>query len=119
MDESKIRLWRLKDGLGPMIPRKNYEHVASRIIYEVKSSRKGQIDLSHLIDLLQYPDASGMEGDIGWYILQVKQDLEARGIIKTFVNRDRVQTISLTKSVRKYKYKALGNMPAPIPTPAK
>ena len=98
-----IWLWRHNNKRGPAIPRKNYDEVVSKIISELESNNIGQIDLFQLIDHIRYTLSSGFQGNKDWYILHVKQDLEARGIIKISVNRDCVQTISLTRKHSVFK----------------
>ncbi len=103
MQDTKIWLWRHNNRKGPAVLRKNYDTVASTIISEIQSRNNGEIDLCHLIDQIRYTLSSNFQGNIDWYLLHVKQDLEARGIIRTYVNRDRVQTISLNKKHSVFK----------------
>jgi hypothetical protein len=53
-----------------------------------------------LVDQVQSVFATAMRGDVSWYFLCVKRDLEARKIIRVLRERDRSQTIRLRK---KYK----------------
>ncbi len=96
-EDAIIWLWRSDNKKGPAIPRKKYIEVANKIISELESNRVGEIDLHQLIDQIRYTFSTGFNGNLDWYLLHVKQDMEARGIIKISVNRDCVQTITLKK----------------------
>lgn len=95
---SEILLWRRGEGRGPVISLRDYELVAREIFRVVRASPYEVIDLGELIDQLRGTLSGACRGNVQWFILHVKEDLEQRGWIKTKVNRDRVQTISLVKS---------------------
>ncbi len=99
----RIVLWRQNNRKGAAILRRNYEIIANSIVSEIQSNEKNEIDLWRLIDKIRYTLSSRFNSDIDWYFLQVKQDLEARGAIKTTINRDHVQTIALTKNMKVLK----------------
>ncbi|MEJ1237182.1 hypothetical protein WBG78_03575 [Chryseolinea sp. T2] len=97
MSNSEILLWRKGEARGPAISLLIYEHVALEIL-SVLQARKLEIDLRELIDELTTRLSGTFRGDIQWYILHVKEDLEQRGWIRTKVNRDHVQIVGLSRS---------------------
>ena len=101
--DAQIVLWRLNNRKGAAILRTNYDLIANSIVSEIQSNEGGEIDLCALIDKIRYSLSSRFNNDIDWYFLQVKQDLEARGAIRTTINRDHVQTLALTKNTRVLK----------------
>lgn len=105
MDTQKISLWRPHGRKGPTVPKKEYNRIANEIVSEIKSNKDCEIDLGHLIDQIRTTLSQGFNGDIAWYFLNVKQDLEERGIIKTTINRDRVQIIRLNTKVSRQNSK--------------
>jgi hypothetical protein len=82
--------------------------VAAGIIDVIGSQENKEIDLRELIDQIRCTLTLGLGGGTPWFILQVKQDLEQRGIVRSIINRDHVQVIRLSKSraslVRAYSY---------------
>ena len=101
---SKVMLWQRNNKRGIIIAYKNYALVASQIILEIKSCSNGEIDLGELISRMKVKLSTMIAGDIPWFVLQVKQDLEVRGIIKTSLNYDRIQIIKLKKKYFDFKF---------------
>jgi hypothetical protein len=108
MKEPKILLWRQDGTQGQAVNKRDYDTVAAGIIHAVLNHQNKEIDLRELIDQIRCTLSLGLGGDTLWFILQVKQDLEQRGIVRSIINRDHVQVIRLTKSrstlVRAYTY---------------
>jgi len=80
---------------GPLIDKVKYETIVNYILACLQERDENQISLIELIDL------SGrllecINGNL-WYLLQVKNDLEARHIIKIRVNRKYKQIVILNK----------------------
>ena len=94
---TKILLWRKDNGRGPEIATRDYELFAREIIKSIRASTYAEIDLRELIDQLRCTLSGTCRGNVHWYVLHVKEDLEQRGWIRTKVNRDRIQIISLGK----------------------
>jgi hypothetical protein len=91
-----IEIVRKGERRGVRIPRRNYEYVSTFILEELKL-KDGEILLSHLLDNANLKLGSMIRGDIYWYILNIKQHLEANRIIKSTVDQKRVQRITLLK----------------------
>jgi hypothetical protein len=84
------------------LSRETYESIFNLITSTL--NEKGEITVNQLQDYTLQDESIKVKGDVGWLLLQVKQDLEARGIIKVSigVGTRRVQKIKLVK----WKFKA-------------
>lgn len=89
----KVHLWRSKDHLGTYIAKNEYEPIASFIIKAIP--KKGVITLLELIEEAQHGFSDTFNLRL---LLQVKQHLVVRGIIRIQVQPNRVQVIKLRKS---------------------
>lgn len=80
------------------IPEKIYVTVSEFILATVK--REKEITLNALLTEAEEKLFEFMDSNLSWYVLKVKQDLEARKLIKIKRNldRERTQTITLNKS---------------------
>ncbi|HEY8936005.1 MAG TPA: hypothetical protein VIM65_12325 [Cyclobacteriaceae bacterium] len=84
------------------LSRDTYELIFNLITSTLQE--KGEITVNQLLDYTLQDNAIKVKGDLGWLLLQVKQDLEARGIIKVKlgIGTQRIQKIKLVK----WKFKA-------------
>jgi hypothetical protein len=84
------------------LSRETYESIFNLITSTL--NEKGEITVNQLLDYTLQDKSIKIKGDLGWLLLQVKQDLEARGIIKVRlgIGMHRVQKIKLVK----WKFKA-------------
>lgn len=80
---------------GPLIHRKEYEKITEFILTQIKKNGES-ISLNELLD-----NALSDLGDIALVVLQVKRDLEARGIIETALNNKREQFLLIKKRAKK------------------
>ncbi len=80
---------------GPSILRKEYELLSVFILSLLKS--KGEITLTELLEAAHEKLKSKLPGDILWIILNVKNDLEARRLIKITHLKRCVQFISIKR----------------------
>lgn len=80
---------------GPLINRKEYERITEFILGQIKKNGES-ISLNELLD-----HALNTLGDIAVVVLQVKRDLEARGIIETALNNKREQFLLIKKRQKK------------------
>ena len=77
----------------------NYYNTFTEFILE-QLERNAVVPLLDLLDAAQSAFQDSIRGDVSWYLINVKQDLEARKVIKVEWNHSRAQQISLR---RKYK----------------
>ncbi|MBT1701443.1 hypothetical protein KK083_31405 [Fulvivirgaceae bacterium PWU4] len=80
---------------GPLIHRKEYEKITEYILAQIKKNGES-ISLNELLD-----NATNDLGDIALVVLQVKRDLEARGVIETALNNKREQFLLIKKRQKK------------------
>jgi len=75
-------VWTFKpDGKkGIQMPRKSYEGLANYILNAIDN--QDQLTLNALLETAQQEIADSLDGDVAWYVLQVKLDLEARDFIR-------------------------------------
>ncbi|HMG93347.1 MAG TPA: hypothetical protein VK589_24990 [Chryseolinea sp.] len=77
----KMLTWHPLGRTGAYISKKNYDIVKDFIL----SALTDEMTMLDLIELGERVLASMIEDNIAWYILVVKLDLEARGIIVSFL----------------------------------
>jgi hypothetical protein len=65
---------------GATIPKTYYDTLSAFIILTLEA--KTEIELNELIDLAREEHGTVIKGEISWYLLVVKNDLEARKVIK-------------------------------------
>jgi hypothetical protein len=91
-----IEIVRKGERKGIRIAKQDYESVASFILEELKSS-DGEILLGHLLDKANTKLGNTIRGDVYWYILNIKQHMEATRVIRSTIDRKRIQRIQLLK----------------------
>lgn len=83
-----------------MIPA-NYYHLIRTSIFTLLTNNK-ELSLTELLEKARPYLAEEIKGDLGWYLLTVKMDLEARGLVEKKIRRhDRSQIIRLTYKAKK------------------
>jgi hypothetical protein len=92
-----IEIIRKGERKGIRIPKQNYECIAAFILEELESS-DGEIQLGHLLDQANTKLGPVIRGDVHWHILHIKQHMEANRIIKSTIDRKRIQRIQLLKN---------------------
>ena len=95
MDNEKIKLWQTKDRMGVTICKKDYDVVSAFILSLLQ--KKAILEIQELLDAAQAILSSSLEKDCAWYLLHVKQDLEAKGFIKITRQPNRMQFIRATR----------------------
>lgn len=98
--EDKIEMWMPKNKRGAVISLERYTLLVECIVSAIQSGGKGGITLHQLIEEVNIHLADAIKSNLNWYLLQVKQDLEARGVIKTMLHRGRTQYIRLNRRAR-------------------
>lgn len=75
-------IWTFKgDGRkGIQMPKKNYESLVNFILNSVEDNE--ELTLNALLESAQTEISDSLDGDIAWYVLQVKLDLETRDYIR-------------------------------------
>ena len=97
-ENEKIRLWRPENREGVIIRKEHYVEIVKFHVASIENRHDNGISLSEMLDEANQNDSLKALGlDTAWITLQVKQDLEAHGVIKTFLVRERVQLISINK----------------------
>ena len=81
------------------IPQPLYEKVQEFIILAIKNHPPGFIQFSELLDEAERQLLSNEI--LAWHVMQVKNDLSERGIIKTSIDSSRKQIISIVEKARK------------------
>jgi hypothetical protein len=77
----------------------NYYNAITRFVVETLENEE-EVLLINLISRVEETFTKEFKGNISWYLLYVKQDLEARKIIKVLLDANHYQSIRLKK---KYK----------------
>ena len=80
MKEDRILTLHPEGKKGVNILRSKYERIRSFIIEQLAAS--GEMALQDLVDLAEEIIAPSFDGKVIWYMVTVKQDLEARGEIQ-------------------------------------
>jgi|SRR6478609_9282770 len=96
--EEKIEMMRVENRRGAVLLKNQYEIISGFILRVLNSSPENEISLNDLLELAHDKLDEQFHGDVSWFLLQVKQDLEARRIITTTLTRNRQQFISLRNS---------------------
>ncbi len=95
MENSEIVMWRENGRSGAKILKKDYEAVSSFIFSLLQE--KETIEIQQLIEEARNTLSLTLGRDYSWCLLQVKQDLEAKGLIKVTVQPNRMQFIKATR----------------------
>jgi hypothetical protein len=80
MTEAKIQTLHPKGKKGVNILRRRYEPIKSFILQTIRD--RGAITYEELNDLAVEKLSAGFDGKVPWYVVTVKLDLEARGLIE-------------------------------------
>jgi len=93
-------MWRLKGQVGATILKKDYDLI-SEFIFTLLNERE-TVELQELLFEANATLSANMKKDFSRHLLEVKQDLEAKGLIKVTRQPNRLQFISVVrKSARK------------------
>ena len=92
-----VTLKRVAKSDGAIIPKQSYETFSNFIISTLASKNDQFITLNELLEKAQKEIVHTFPGEMLWYLLQVKHDLEAREIVTIAVDRYRVQRLKLAK----------------------
>jgi hypothetical protein len=66
---------------GVVMPKQNYDEI-STIVLSILDTEEETFTLHALLERAQDNLPDMIDSDVSWYVLQVKLDLEARGLIK-------------------------------------
>ena len=94
-----VTLKRIAKSDGAIIPKHSYETLSNFIISTLASENDQFITLNDLLERAQKEIPHTFPGEMLWYLLQVKHDLEAREIVTINVDKARVQRLKLAKHV--------------------
>lgn len=86
---------RLNGKTGAVISKRHYDHISNFIFSSLQF--RDEITFNELLEKADLELSPQFNREYGWYLLQVKQDMEVRGLIKVFLNPDRVQSIRINK----------------------
>lgn len=78
--DEKILTWHPEGRRGVYMARKDYDVIFDFICSALKAQ---ELTITELIAMADVQLAGSIDNDISWYILTVKLDLEARGLITT------------------------------------
>jgi|GEM_PF-2831117 hypothetical protein len=93
-----IRLLRPENKEGVIIRKEYYLEIVKFLLATIEKRHDNGISLNDMLDEVNQDDSLKTPGrDIFWIILQVKQDLEARGVIKTLWVCGRIQFIHINR----------------------
>jgi len=93
--EEKIEMLRMQNRRGAVLLKNQYDTISGFIVDVLKTYPENEIGLNELLELAHPKLDAQFHGDVSWFLLQVKQDLEARRIITTMLTRNREQFIRL------------------------
>jgi hypothetical protein len=97
VNTEKVQLQKIDNKKGIYMSKNRYDFIVEMILKIL--TQQQQTTLTELINESEtYSDKIGNE--IAWDMLQVKQDLEARGVIKIDYIANRVQLIILKKRIQ-------------------
>lgn len=100
MKEETIELMFPNNRKGAVIPLRIYNLLKDCIIATIQSDGQTEITLNDLILNVHLQLSDSIRNNLSWYLLRVKQDLEARKVIKTTLNRGRTQYIRINRRGR-------------------
>lgn len=85
---------------GATIPKVYYDALSAFIVTTLES--KTEIELNELIDLAKQEHGQLIKGEVSWFLLVVKNDLEARKVIKVerAIGASRLQYLTLNSRRR-------------------
>ncbi|HZX75074.1 MAG TPA: hypothetical protein VFE57_11665 [Cyclobacteriaceae bacterium] len=94
-----VTLKRVAKSDGATIPKHSYVALSNFIISTLSAKSDQLITLNDLLDKAQKELEHNFSGEMLWYLLQVKHDLEAREIVTIDVDKSRVQRLKLAKKI--------------------
>ncbi len=95
MEKETVELWRMKGRVGETILKKDYELI-SEFIFSLLFERE-TVELQELLFEAQTILSVSIKKDFSRHLLEVKQDLEAKGLIKVTRQPNRLQFISIVR----------------------
>ncbi len=95
MEKETVELWKLKGRVGETILKKEYDLICD-FIFTLLSERE-DIELHELLLEARVHLSAVIKKDFARHLLEVKQDLEAKGLIKITRQPNRLQFISMVK----------------------
>lgn len=93
----QIRLQGVRNRKGPVFNKDFYDRIRDFIMDCITSHAGRSIPFSELLDHAEKFWTKKPAGLLPWHIMQVKIDLQERGIIKAAIGRDRTQVISMRR----------------------
>jgi hypothetical protein len=98
MNESRMELWSSPQIKGKVsVPRRYYFLVATFIFNVIAMKPTKEISLTELLDEAQMFFSGTLGSSAAWYVLQVKQDLQIRRLLKNTVGDRRIQLIKINR----------------------
>lgn len=95
MEKETVELWRMKGRVGETILKKDYDLI-SEFIFSLLSERE-TVELQELLFEAQAILSASIKKDFSRHLLEIKQDLEAKGLIKVIRQPNRLQFISIVR----------------------
>ena len=102
MEKETVELWRMKGRVGETILKKEYDLI-SEFIFSLLFERE-TVELQELLFEAQATLSTTIKKDFSRHLLEVKQDLEAKGLIKVTRQPNRLQFISIVRKNSKKEY---------------
>ena len=102
MEKETVELWRMKGRVGETILKKEYDLI-SEFIFSLLFERE-TVELQELLFEAQATLSATIKKDFSRHLLEVKQDLEAKGLIKVTRQPNRLQFISIVRKNSKKEY---------------
>lgn len=90
-------IYKVKKGVS--INKIMYDAIVKYILSCINACKEKEVSLNELIDMAPEGLSKSIHGNL-WYLLQVKQDLEAREIVKTVINHKYEQIVRLNRKPR-------------------
>ena len=103
----KIELLSAKKRHGPVFKKTVYEKLTDLIVAQINDHPSGAINLLDLIQQVQCKLNDGSVRIQPSHILQVKVDLQERGVIKVHLDRDRNQIIEINPRNKRRRLQAV------------
>ncbi|MEO7990747.1 MAG: hypothetical protein ABI663_14460 [Chryseolinea sp.] len=95
MEKETVELWRMKGRVGETILKKDFDLI-SEFIFSLLFERE-TVELQELLFEAQAVLSGSIKKDFSRHLLEVKQDLEAKGLIKVIRQPNRLQFISIVR----------------------
>ena len=101
MNTQVVELFRLSNRKCDTILSQHYTRFAEFIFSRIRAKKSGEITLYQLIEDAERELAAEYNCSVSWYLLKVKQDLEARGDIKISIDAGLTQFIHINTRVKR------------------